>query len=90
MAKRNPDVHATIYTANISKHLQLDINKYNLQYKPIDIKTYTKAHDRFIIVDNIDVFHFGASLKDLGRKWFAFSKIKLNATDMVDKLENEH
>lgn len=89
LTKRSKNVTATIYTNNNSKQLQLDTKKHNLQYEPIIIKTYTKAHDRFIIIDNIDVFHIGASLKDLGNKWFAFSKIRIDASEMIKKLEND-
>jgi hypothetical protein len=59
----------------------LDAEKYNAQYEPIEIKTFTKSHDRFLIIDNNSVYHIGDSLKDLGKKWFAFSKIELNAEE---------
>jgi len=72
--KRNNGVKATIYTANISKDLKLDLQKHNSQYQPIDIKVFQNFHDRFLIIDN-DVYHIGASLKDLGKKMFAFSKL---------------
>ena len=70
--KRDEDVAATIYTQQISQQLQLDLDKHNAQYSPIKIKPFNKAHDRFLIVDD-KVYHIGASLKDLGKKWFAFS-----------------
>jgi len=88
-AKRKPGVRATIYTNNLSKPLQHDISKFNVQYEPIIIKSYTKSHDRFIIVDQTDVFHIGASLKDLGKKWFAFSKIGIDASEMIKKLDTQ-
>ena len=88
LSKRSNGISVTIYTNNISNQLQLDIKKYNSQYEPIAIKTCNKVHDRFIIIDESDVFHIGASLKDLGKKWFAFSKIGLDASEMINKLES--
>lgn len=86
LAKRNPGVEANIFTANITKQLETDLKKHNQQYQPIELKRFTKAHDRFLIVDNKHIYHIGASLKDLGKKWFAFSKINLNPIDLTDKL----
>ena len=71
--KREEGVSASIYTAHISENLQLDLEKHNSQYQPINIQRFNKSHDRFLIIDD-DVYHIGASLKDLGRKMFAFSK----------------
>lgn len=68
--KRDASVSATIYTMQISKALQLDVNKHNSQYPVIDVKVFKNSHDRFLIVDD-KVYHFGASIKDLGKKWFA-------------------
>jgi len=79
-------VEATIYTANISKQLQLDIDRINAQYPNIEVKQFTKSHDRFLIIDDASVYHIGASLKYLGKKWFAFSKIELDPMDMINKL----
>jgi len=87
LSKRNTDVNATIYTANISKQFKLDVKRHNAQYPKIEVKQFTKAHDRFLIIDNETVYHIGASLKDLGKKWFAFSKIKLDANEMMKKIE---
>jgi hypothetical protein len=87
LSKRNPEVNATIYTANISKQLNLDVKRHNAQYPKIKVKQFTKAHDRFLIIDNETVYHIGASLKDLGKKWFAFSKIKLDAKEMMKKID---
>ena len=87
LSKRQKDVSATVFTAKISKQLQLDIEKFNAQYAPIDVKIFTKSHDRFLILDNKTVYHIGASLKDLGKKWFAFSLIKLNANEIIQKLK---
>ena len=69
----------TIYTANFTSTLKSDLEKHNKQYPPIEIKAFTKAHDRFLIIDEKDVYHIGASLKDLGKKLFAFSKMEIGA-----------
>ena len=87
MTKRDKNIKCTIYTAKINQQLKLDIQKYNQQYPEVDIKTYTKSHDRFLIIDNNIVYHIGASLKDLGKKWFAFSKINIDAEEMIAKLK---
>jgi hypothetical protein len=86
MSKRNPGVEAIIYTTNITAQLKLDLKKLNAQYPKVEVKSFTKSHDRFLIIDQTTVYHIGASLKDLGKKWFAFSKIELNAREMIDKL----
>lgn len=87
LSKRAKGVHVTIYTSNISKQLRLDVEKFNAQYEPVEIKVFTKSHDRFLIIDNEAIYHIGASLKDLAKKWFAFSKIGLNASEIIQKLE---
>jgi len=87
LSKRMKGVKAKIFTANVSNQLQLDLDKFNKQYEPIEIKIFTKSHDRFLIIDQETVYHIGASLKDLAKKWFAFSKIELNAKEMILKLE---
>ena len=74
--KRGKNVSATIYTAHFSEKLQLDLAKHNSQYSPINIKTFKKFHDRFLIIDD-GVYHIGASIKDLGKSVFAFSKMGL-------------
>jgi hypothetical protein len=89
MSKRNSNVEATIYTANISEQLKLDLKKFNAQYPEVQVKTFTKSHDRFLIIDNATVYHIGASLKDLGKKWFAFSKIELDASEILSKLNGK-
>jgi hypothetical protein len=71
----------------ISKHLALDVKKFNEQYPAIEIKEFSNSHDRFIVIDKRIVYHFGASLKDLGKKWFAFSKMEIGAVEMLGKLE---
>ncbi|MDP3180359.1 MAG: RhuM family protein [Bacteroidota bacterium] len=87
LAKRNKRANATIYTKTISKQLQLDLAKHNSQYQPTEIKTIADSHDRFIIIDQKELYHFGASLKDLGKKWFAFSKMDSLTTDVLAKLK---
>ena len=87
LTKRNKGVNVTIFTKTISKQLALDIKKFNAQYPPIDIKEFKNSHDRFIIIDDKTVYHFGASLKDLGKKWFAFSKMDIGAIEMLTRLE---
>jgi hypothetical protein len=78
LSKRGKGVDATIYTASISSLFQLDLQKHNAQYPVINVQTFSRSHDRFIFIDD-DVYHIGASLKDLGKKWFAFSKMGLDA-----------
>ncbi len=86
LSKRNEKVTAKIYTARISKELRLDINRHNSQYPPIDIIIHNNAiHDRFLIIDD-DVYHIGASIKDIGKKLFAFSRMKsLTMDDLLNK-----
>ncbi len=86
LSKRNSGVSATIYTHKINAQLQLDLNKHNEQYPPIEVRTYKSSHDRFLIIDNTEVYHIGASLKDLGKKMFAFSKLELPAHTIIDVL----
>lgn len=84
--KRPAGVKATIYTKQISQQLQLDLTRHNAQYAPIDIKPFNKAHDRFLIIDD-KVYHIGASLKDLGKKWFAFSLMNdIAPADLIAKV----
>ena len=85
-SKRKKKVAVTIFTKEISKPLALDIEKYNAQYPLVDVKVFKDSHDRFMIIDNEDVYHFGASLKDLGKKWFAFSKFDKKALQILQKL----
>ena len=85
--KRNKGVKAVIYTPTISKTLRQDLERHNAQYSPIEIKTYRKAHDRFLIIDDT-VYHVGASFKDLGKKLFAFSKMEaMTGEELVKRLE---
>jgi hypothetical protein len=85
---KNQNIDVIIYTKNISKQLNLDLKKYNSQYKKIEIKKFENSHDRFLIVDEKELFHLGASLKDLGKKWFAFSKMDLKSLDVLKRLES--
>ncbi len=87
LSKRNAGVKADIYTQAVSHQLQLDVQKHNSQYPPIGIHTYKKCHDRFLIIDGTDVYHIGASLKDLGKKMFAFSKLEIPATAITALLQ---
>ena len=86
LSKRNQGVTADIYTQYVSNPLKLDLQKYNTQYEPIQIHTYKKSHDRFLIIDDRDIYHIGASLKDLGKKMFAFSKLNLPASAITTLL----
>jgi hypothetical protein len=84
--KRDKTVSAVIYTQQVDKKLQLDIQKHNSQYAPIEIKVIKTIHDRFLMIDEIDVYHIGASLKDAGKKWFAFSKLNDFAPQILNRL----
>lgn len=86
LSKRKKNVSAMIFTSNLTKQLKLDLKKHNEQYPSIEIRTFNKSHDRFLIIDKESVYHIGASLKDLGKKWFAFSKIELDPNDLISKL----
>ena len=86
LTKRHFQVTATIYTAQISKQLTLDLQHYNAQYEPIVIKQFKQSHDRFLLIDDKDIYHIGASLKDLGKKWFAFSKMHLDIKELLNHL----
>ena len=86
LSKRQPKVTATIYTQRITSQLRLDLDRHNDQYPPVDVRTCKFSHDRFLIVDETDVYHIGASLKDLGKKMFAFSKLDIPATVITDLL----
>jgi hypothetical protein len=86
LSKRKSGVSATIYTAGITPKLKINLQKYNQQYEVIEIKLFNKSHDRFLIIENDDIYHIGASLKDLGKKWFAFSKININPNLILNAL----
>ena len=82
--KREKSVSVVIYTDKITPQLELDIKRFNAQYSPVKVKLYTKAHDRFLIIDG-EIYHIGASLKDLGKKLFAFSKISAIPPEIIYK-----
>ena len=86
LSKRETDVEAIIYTTSISRQLKQDLKIFNKQYPAIKIITFVKSHDRFLIIDKITVYHIGASLKDLGKKWFAFSRMDLDVNELILKL----
>ncbi|MCX7611510.1 MAG: ORF6N domain-containing protein [Ignavibacterium sp.] len=85
--KKKDKVNVTILTNNLTKSLQLDEKKFNEQYPLIRIIEFKKAHDRFLIIDDTEVYHFGASLKDLGKKWFAFTKMDKSALELINKID---
>lgn len=86
--KRQEGVSATIYTQRINNQFQLDVDRHNAQYPPIEIKQFNKAHDRFLLIDE-EVYHIGASIKDLGKKWFGFTLMRdITATEIIEKIKN--
>ena len=87
LSKRGKGVRAEIYTHAIGGQLNLDLQKHNSQYEPIEIHTYKQAHDRFLIIDNAEVYHIGASLKDFGKKMFAFSKLDIPPSTITAMLK---
>ena len=86
LSKRQKGVMATIYTSALTKEAKLDLKMYSSQYPDIEIKQFAKSHDRFLIIDRKTIFHIGASLKDLGKKWFAFSIINIDVNYIINKL----
>ncbi|MBV6492768.1 MAG: hypothetical protein LDLANPLL_00767 [Turneriella sp.] len=86
-AKRRKKVAVTLLTKKGNAKLSLDIQKFNAQYEPVTLTEFTDSHDRFLIIDESDIYHIGASLKDLGKKWFAFSKIDIADVSILDKLK---
>jgi prophage antirepressor-like protein len=85
LSKRANKVEATIYTSQITNQLRLDLQRHNTQYPPITVNVFTRSHDRFLLIDNV-VYHFGASLKDMGKKWFAFSKMVQDAQTLLQNI----
>ncbi len=83
-----PNIKVTIYTHTINKQLKLDLEKYNSQYNNIELKTFKNSHDRFLILDQKELYHLGASLKDLGKKWFAFSKMDMGSVGILERLDD--
>lgn len=88
LSKRNDGVIATIYTSKLTRQFETDLKKHNEQYPAINIERFSKSHDRFLILDRKTVYHIGASLKDLGKRWFAFSKIDLNPLEILTRLKD--
>jgi hypothetical protein len=82
-----PNIKIKIYTHTISKSLKLDFEKYRKQYKNIELFEFKNSHDRFLIIDKKEVYHIGASLKDLGKRWFAFSKLEIENLKILEKLK---
>ena len=82
-----PNIKIKIYTKIISKQLKLDLQKYKTQYQNIELLEFKNSHDRFLILDKKEIYHIGASLKDLGKKWFAFSKFELKSFDILERLK---
>lgn len=85
LAKKNNQVKVLLLSKTINKQLSLDVKKANEQYGDFEIKEFNKSHDRFLIIDESEVFHLGASLKDLGKKWFAFSQLNKNSVESILK-----
>ena len=88
LAKRQIGVKAIVYSSTLTKETKLDLKKYRLQYPDIKIKQFNISHDRFLILDRKTIYHIGASLKDLGKKWFAFSILNFEVQDILFKLDN--
>ena len=82
-----PNIKVQIYTHTITKQLKLDFEKYQIQYKNIELNEFKNSHDRFLIIDKKEIYHLGASLKDLGKKWFAFSKFDIESFDILKRLK---
>jgi hypothetical protein len=78
-------VKAKVYTKNLTPQLSIDLEKHNAQYAPIEVEPFDRSHDRFLCIDDT-VYHIGASLKDLGKKWFAFAKMELTTDDLLTKI----
>ncbi len=86
--KREKDVDVTIYTKQISSTLLIDIKKYNTQYPKISVKEFNLSHDRFMVIDRKEIYHFGASIKDLGKKWFVVSRLEESGLTLLNRLTN--
>ena len=87
LGKKSKNVKVTLITKDISKQLALDIAKFNQQYPTMEAKTFSLSHDRFLVIDNREIYHLGASLKDLGKKWFAFSKMDNAGLALLEKIK---
>jgi hypothetical protein len=86
-SERNANISCDIYTSNITQKLKLSLKKFNDQYPTITLKQFVKSHDRFLVIDKCIVYHIGASLKDLGKKWFAITRLNIDAQSVLEKLE---
>ena len=86
LSKRADKVTATIYTKKPSTQLQLDMQKHNAQYPPINVVEFNRSHDRFLCIDEM-VYHLGASIKDLGKKWFAFNRMEMKTSELLQKIQ---
>ena len=84
---RGPGVEVQLLSSKLTKKLELDIKKHNEQYPIVRLKRFSKSHDRFLVIDNKEVYHLGASLKDLGKKWFAFSKLDFMTVEFLIKIQ---
>lgn len=89
LSKRSQGVKATIYTGKTDKRLLLDMKRHNEEYPPIELAEYKQAHDRFLLIDK-EVYHIGASLKDLGKKWFAFARLHLDTEELIERIKASH
>ncbi len=90
LSKRPANVSATIFTERIPTAVQLDLDKHNAQYPSIAIRNIQKVHDRFLLIDETELYHIGASIKDLGKRWFAFSRMDSLADEILKKLKSKH
>ena len=89
LSKRADKVAATIYTNHISRQLSLDLQKHNAQYPPIEVTAFDRSHDRFLCIDET-VYHLGASIKDLGKKWFAFNRMEMPTTELLQNIQTTY
>jgi ORF6N domain len=87
MSKKKQEVHVSILTFASNPHLDLAVKRFNEQFSGLDVRIFKRSHDRFLIIDEKEVYHFGASLKDLGKKWFAFSKLQIPPTTILDQIQ---
>lgn len=87
LSKKKKPVRVLIYTHRVSGHLELAIKHFNEQFPSLKIKPFKRSHDRFLIIDKKEIYHIGASLKDLGKKWFAFSKLHINPDIILNEIQ---
>jgi hypothetical protein len=86
LTKRQKGVTVTLLSKHVPPGLELDVRKYNEQHPAVEVRKFDRSHDRFVIIDDTEVYHLGASLKDLGKKWFAFSKMDIGALELLTRL----